>query len=110
MCCRLLAGLMALNSLPAPALAQAARIVGPVRVAAAPAAALPVHSWTGPASVAAPAEVGAVSLGAPAPARPAAALAESIAAAEPALRELAEPETAGSAASAAGRELEDVLT
>lgn len=68
---------------------------------------LPVLSLAAP-SLSAPAVV----LGTPLVAAPvaAAAIAQSLKAAAPALQALAKPETAGSAASVAGRDLEDILT
>lgn len=77
-------------------------------VAPMPMMALPALSLTAP-SLSAP----AAAIAAPAaltPATPAAAIAEKVMAVAPALQALAKPEIAGSAASVAGRDLEDILT
>ncbi|PIR18916.1 MAG: hypothetical protein COV48_04900 [Elusimicrobia bacterium CG11_big_fil_rev_8_21_14_0_20_64_6] len=82
---------------PAPALAA------PVLSLTAPSLSAPAGLTAAPL-LAAPVAIARVSL------TPAAAIARSLQAAAPALQALAKPETAGSAASVAGRDLEDVLT
>lgn len=83
--------------------------IGPgISNAPTPSMALPALSLTVP-SLSAPAAL----LAAPAalkPVSPAAAIAAKVLAAAPALQALAKPETAGSAASVAGRDLESILT
>lgn len=86
--------------------------------APAPVSNMPVLSLSAPAlsapaaALAAPAIVTSVAAQPVAlkPATPAAQIAQSLRAAAPALQALAKPETGGSAASAAGRDLENVLT
>lgn len=83
-------------------------LIAPMPSLAAPAMSLMAPALSAP-SVLTPSPLAA----APAalkPASPAAAIAEKIVSAAPALQALAKPELAGSAASAAGRDLEDVLT
>ncbi len=87
-----------------------------IMIAPTPMMALPALSLTAPslsapsAALAAPVAAPVAAAAALTPASPAAALAASLTAAAPALQALAKPETSGSAASVAGRDLEDILT
>lgn len=85
----------------------------PLPSMAAPALSLTAPSLSAPSLLSAPAPLAAPVAAAPAalkPAAPAAAIAGKILAAAPALQAMAKSETGGSAAAAAGRDLEDVLT
>jgi hypothetical protein len=80
-------------------------IDAPVLSLSAPALSAPSIALAAPVIVAPAAAAAALK-----PATPAAAIAEKVLAAAPALQALAKPETAGSAASVAGRDLENILT
>ncbi|MCM2304562.1 MAG: hypothetical protein NDJ72_07650, partial [Elusimicrobia bacterium] len=85
----------------------------PMPSLAAPVLSLSAPSLAAPSILSASPLIAAPVAAAPAalkPAAPAAAIAEKMLASAPALRALAKPETGGSAASAAGRDLEDILT
>lgn len=80
---------------------------------AAPVLSLSAPSLSAPSALSASPRIAAPAAFVPAalkPASPAAAIAQKVLAAAPALQALAKPETGGSAAAVAGRDLEDVLT
>lgn len=85
----------------------------PVPSMAAPALSLSAPSLSAPSALSFAPSLAAPVAAAPSalkPVSPAAAIAEKVLAAAPALQALAKPQTGGSAAASAGRELEDVLT